>query len=165
MECLASRVTGVPGSLPPHDSPYREKVQRAYTKARAQGLDPSKDLIVTDVGASKTFEKFTVGVLPCITASRGSCRRFHLSTLDANMDIKLMERCQGFPENFFSPASCNVPKTKYGAMIGNSVSTNVFMRFLPRLLFAAQLTARLPKDYWEFAIDSLKSKGLVNFGV
>lgn len=45
-------------------------------------------------------------------------------------------------------------------MLGNAVSTCVFMRLLPRVLHSAGLCERLP-DYWADAILQLDSLGLV----
>lgn len=152
---------GVPGGLPPTGDPYRKKVMRAFKLARMRGLDPATDLVVVDTGASDAFSKFVVGVLPCVTATRGKCRRYFLSTMGKNMTVRIMERCQAFPEKFFQPRKCGVSKSVYGGMIGNSVSVNVFMRLWPKILLAAGLCRRLPEDYWATAVATLKTRGMV----
>lgn len=151
---------GQPGGLPPRKSPYRKKVQHAYKLARMRGLDPARDDVVVDVGASEKFPKFAVGVFPCITASRGKCRRFFVSTLGTNMTVKIVERCQTFPEGFFRPARCGISKSSYGGMVGNSVSVNVFMRLWPRIFRACGLCQNLPQDYWADAVHAARAQGM-----
>jgi hypothetical protein len=128
-----------------------------------QGFKPEQDVIITDIGASEQRSHAMANCLPCITASRGASRGFHVSTTNDRLTVKMMEMAQAVPAGFYNPSQCGVSTTQYGHMLGNSVSVNVFMRFLPKVLKASGILKALPKkDYWENAIKHLRARGLVD---
>jgi DNA (cytosine-5)-methyltransferase 1 len=147
--------------LPETSARYYDIVKEAHAKARSRGYDLSKDVVITDIGASKAFEKSMVNCMPCITASRGQSRGFFVSATGDKMTTKMMERCMGFPEDFYQPEKAGVSMSKYGHMVGNSVSVNVFMRLLPSALKCAGLIEEVPEDFWADAMTSLARRGCV----
>ena len=164
LNCFVGNVGGKAGKLPTNATESQiTRVREAYKKAKKHGYDPKKDAVITDIGASAKFSHSMTNVMPCITASRGKTRMYHISTANSLMTLETIERVQGFPNNFYKPRECGVIESAYGMMLGNSVSINVFMRLLPRFLEAAGIISEKPKvDYWEAAIHSLKKRGLVD---
>ena len=71
--------------------PWMQKVRDAHRSARARGFDTSKDVIVTDVGASEKFAKYMVNCMPCITADRGSTHRFYINKTRALVTTEAIE--------------------------------------------------------------------------
>ena len=76
------------------------------------------------------------------------------------MPIECMEKLQGIPSGFYDFKSAGVSEAQYGHMLGNVVSANVFMRFLPRVMMSAGLITEFPIDYWQRAIEKLKKQGM-----
>jgi site-specific DNA-cytosine methylase len=150
------------GTLPSKDCPYRDRVETAYVKAKMQGYNLKEDAIVTDIAASHRFKKSMVNCMPCITASRGSCRGYHVSTTNEKMDIPLMERVMAFPQGFFNYKKAGVSANQYGHMLGNSIAINVLMRVFPPLLRAARIAAPCgAPDYWHDVIEDFSVNGIV----
>lgn len=114
LECLlGDGPFNLAGRLPPAGR-SRTLVKLAHHRARAKGVDPKQVAVVTDVGASSKFAKHMVGCLPCITATRGASRKYHISLTSSNVTLQLIERAQGVPEGFFRPADAGVSESQYG---------------------------------------------------
>ncbi len=148
------------GSLPQTQGRARDRVERAYAKARSAGHDPARDVVVTDVAASDKFAGSMVNLMPCITATRGSQRGFHVSTTGDRITTHDMVMCHGLPPRFFDPKRCHVGERQFGKQLGNAISCNVMMRIIPRALLAAGLIRSAPEpDYWEWAVGILSKQG------
>ena len=149
------------GKLPSQGTPHRDRVKAAYAKAKKKGYNLKEDVVVTDIAASHQFQTSMVNCMPCVTASRGASRGFHVSTTNELMDIDLMERTLAFPLGFFDYEKAHVSARQYGHMLGNSIAINVLMRVFPPLLQAAGIITHSGPDYWHTVIEDFSGKGLV----
>ena len=126
------------GALPVGvDDAKTERVVQDFVKARAQGYDPKVDVVVSCMASSDRFKLTMVNMMPCITASRGQSRGFYISTKGDRISMDDMLRCHGIPPKFYDSKSCGVSDRAFGHQLGNCVSCNVFMRVLPRAMYAA----------------------------
>ncbi len=73
----------------------REKILRAFDKVRAKGIDPRATTVFVDIGASRRFEQFQVGMSPCLTHSRCQVGGVYISTHNRKCTIDEMFRLQG----------------------------------------------------------------------
>ena len=126
----------------------RELVKLAYTKNLALGIDPSTHLIFTDIDCSLKFNNFTVGYLPCMTATRASSCGWWVSTRGRRITLSELFGFHGVDERDVPWREAGVSATQMGHMLGNTMSLNVCERVLSRALWSAGLVARSPVDRW-----------------
>lgn len=109
--------------------------------------------LVTDVGASPRFASTMSDCCPCLTKSRGRTGHF---LIDEGRFTSVVEMgaLQGLPEdavNCMIEAAdkvANSGSAAVGQALGDSMSLNVLMRLLPRVLLSAGLVTQLPVDAW-----------------
>ncbi len=131
----------------PHSA--REKILRAFEKARNKGVDPHVTPVCVDIGASRRFEQFQVGMSPCLTHSRGQVGGFYISTHNRKCTVDEMFRLQGINPQNIPWQDLGIARSTIGGAIGNAMSVNVLERLLPRVAYAAGLLHSLPLDKWE----------------
>ena len=120
-----------------------------------KGWDPKTDVIVTDVGCSEKFKNTMVNLMPCITARRGEARAYYISTKGDKMSHKDMLMSHGMPPRFYDRDAAGVAEGQFGKQLGNGISCNVMMRWLPKALFSAGLVNGY-YDYWGDTVRKLR---------
>ncbi len=127
----------------------REKILRAFDKARAKGIDPHATTVFVDIGASRRFGQLQVGMSPCLTHSRCQVGGFSISTHNRKCTIDEMFRLQGINPKSIPWQDLAISRSTIGGAIGNAMSVTVLERSLPRDAYAAGLLQSLPPDKWE----------------
>ena len=143
------------GKLPPIKEFFRERVRQSWRVLTKKGWDPKTDVIVTDVGCSEKFNNTMVNLMPCITARRGEARAYYISTKGDKMSHKDMLMSHGMPPRFYDRDAAGVAKGQFGKQLGNGISCNVMMRWLPKALFSAGLVNGY-YDYWGDTVRKLR---------
>ena len=133
-------------------------VRKAIDKCRARGVDARRTPVLIDVGCSAKYATHQVGVLPCLTASRGSAQgRGHWCTsAGRHLTVEELAQFQGLSSDqatsimrkIRSATPGTAPtEAQVGGRLGNTMSLNVIERVLAKALPAASL-AKHVEDRW-----------------
>ena len=96
-----------------------------------------------------------VNLMPCITARRGEGRAFYISIKGDKMSHRDMLMTHAMPPKFYDRGAAGVADGQFGKQLGNGISCNVMMRWLPNALFSAGLVNGY-YDYWCDTVRKLK---------
>ena len=107
-------------------------------------IDVSKEHVFVDVGASESFEHYSIGKLFCPTASRCKGRAIHISSRGRNIKLKELSRFMGINPSLFSLTKAKVKKSTFGEALGNTICVPMLIQVLPRLLHAAGVVDGIP---------------------
>ena len=142
-----------PKALPSKDKPReRNLVKLAYAKCLLKGIDPRKQLVVTDVDCSLSRHTHAVNMMCTMTATRCARKGWWMSLLGGRCNLEHIFRFQGLEESVDIPTwrdtAGGLSENMMGHMVGNSLSLNVAERVLRRLLYSSGLVRMIPPDRW-----------------
>jgi hypothetical protein len=130
-----------------------DRVRAAHVKQMEKGVSPATQTIVTDTRSSRKFARASVDKFMCITAEKGRAYGMWISTSGRQVTSEDFLEMHGMPVRFFEPGACGVSSSKFGQMLGETISLNVLMRYIPPALYSAGLIERLPTtDCWQAVI-------------
>mgnify|MGYP006875438346 FL=1 len=141
-------------AIPPRERRRaRDLVKRTYRTCMANKVDPRREVVFTDIGSSKRFLTYGVGVFPCITHGRAAELGWWASVVGRAVTQIELFRFQGLDDGDIDLTKLEITKPKVSArdvnrMIGNTMSLNVLERVLARCLWSAGLIAQRPVDRW-----------------
>ena len=113
---------------------------------------------MVDVAASAKFSSVTTNKFPCLSATRGGSKRSFFSTWKKGCTTyDDYVRLTGLPLQFYDRKSACISDNQFGRMLGNAAPVNLWMRLLPRVLFAAGVIDRRPEvDFWKRLVKCCK---------
>ena len=120
---------------------------------------------VTDIGASEKFACTMTHFCPCLTATRAKAPQGYYVQAGAYagcLSKRDKARLQGYPGPLYRPRRAGVSESQFGHEMGNCVSANVIMRFLPSVMQAAGLLPAEAKirDFWKELTEALDKENL-----
>ena len=138
--------------------PYSPQVKhhlKLYRKKLSNKTDNKR--FVMDGRAGSKFAHIMLDCSPCITRCRGSSHGHFVTKLNRFMQVEEIGRLQGFSQEAIEAYTQAEPNSsKLGAAFGDSMSINVLMRLIPKVLHSAGL-AEPGKDIWEASTNLLGS--------
>ena len=127
-----------------------ETALRNISKAQKECPVFDKKPVFVDIDAGPKFAHWTVGHLPCLTASRGSTAGYYVSTLGRRLTVDEMMKFQGMSPSRLAGWEAVMKERQMGHAIGNAMSVNVLQRVLVRALLSSGLVpAGSVTDPWE----------------
>ena len=127
----------------------RTLVKRAYKRLLKDGINPATCITFTDIGCSLKRATHASGEMPCVTARRGQCLDYWISTCGRRITLHELGQFQGLtPDTIDALVGLGIRPRKVGEMLGNALSLNVIERVLGRALWSAGLVGQLPEDRW-----------------
>ena len=113
------------------------------------GINVEKSAIVTEIDSSLAFGSWAAGFVPCITASRGRARGFHINLYNRRLTLDELMRCQGMSPRMLEGWNGFMNAASMGHAVGNAMSVTVLERLIPRVLFSASLLSEKMTDMHE----------------
>ena len=128
----------------------RELVKLRYKLHVQKGINPLETMVITDIGCSKKFAAkttihTTLGVFPCITASRGQGCDYWCSLRGRAVNVEELLELQGVDNDLQNRISSwqedhvRVTHRQMGKMVGNAIPVNIMKLLLANALTAAGL--------------------------
>lgn len=117
----------------------RARLKRNMRKLIGQGVNPDREIVVSDVDSSDSFATFHVGRLPCITASRAKMGGFHLSSHQRRTCTQELMRGQGMSPRRLADWSMFMSASQLREAVGNAMAVPVLERLIARVLYSAGL--------------------------
>jgi len=148
---------------------HKALVKNAYRTAMANGHDPRRAAIITDIGCSPRFACHGVGQMPCMTATRCQQMGFWISVVGRKVNLLELFQFQGIDhdvaEDIMETITASqrqlkkiITDAKVGHMLGNTMSLNVIERVLLKALPAAGLAlAKNLVDRWDPCVTATSS--------
>lgn len=156
-----------PGDQPGNTHSLHGKRAKAIVKEhlalRRSQVDPKKQAVIIDCGASRGWASSAVQKAPCLSATRTATKEgFYCSTSGRCLEIGDLQRLCGFPHKFYNYKSCGVSRRQFGHMVGNAVPVNMFMRIFPAALYSGGLIRQehARADFWERAVKVCLEAGM-----
>lgn len=135
--------------LLPTDPKHRAHVKKGYKRFLAKGIDPKKEFVVVDIGASMEWALSMAHVMPTLTATRASTCGWWLSIVGRQIELDELFRFQGLEmQDCGDFIAAGLTPKHIGHMLGNSLALNVIERVLSRALWSAGLVAQRLPDRW-----------------
>ncbi len=133
----------------------RKNLLIAKAKLKKASVDINTTCCVVDLHAAPAFSNHMVGMLPCLTATRGAQGGFYLTDQRRFTTIFELGRLQGWKTEDLQKILTAPYDRKFnvtrslGKALGNGMSVNLLCRILPRALFAAGLLKHKCDDAWK----------------
>lgn len=124
----------------------RARIKRNMRKAIGRGVDPDREIVVSDIDSSEAFASCQVGRFPCVTASRAKMGGFHLSSHKRKTCTEELMRAQGMSPRRLVDWSKFLRVTELRHAVGNAMAVPVLERLIARVLYSAGLVNSPLKD-------------------
>jgi site-specific DNA-cytosine methylase len=131
----------------------RDHVKHTYRQLLGRGVDPRRQVVVTDIGCTPRFRVYGLNVFPCITQSRATQLGWWVSIVGRQVSLVELFRFQGFIDDAVDVDGLlghahepRVTQRDIAGMVGNSMSLNVVERLLAAALWSAGLAPSQPRD-------------------